>query len=91
MAEHDITLGEWSKQHRPLKAGRGSRLLNVSEAAEQLGISRQAVHKAIRSGNLHGHRIVQDHNRKQLVAIVVTAESVENYLMARALRARDKV
>jgi len=53
--------------------------------AADLGITRQSVHGAISRGHLDGWR-VEDDKTGQLVAIVISPESVARYQAARKLR-----
>lgn len=89
MSVGEILLSELSQRSRPLKAVEGMKLLGVAEAAERLGVSRQAVHKAIASGALQSYRIVADHNPGKLLAVLVTAESVDQYERLRAVTGRS--
>lgn len=53
--------------------------------AAELGVSRQSVHKAIARGDLDAWRVERD-KTGELVAIVVTPESVDRYRTLRKFR-----
>jgi predicted secreted protein len=53
--------------------------------AAELGISRQAVHKALKRGDLDGWRVVRD-DTGELAAIVIHPESVRRYIALRKVR-----
>jgi len=88
MSADEITLDEWRKRHPPLKTGRSSKLLTVADAAEVLGVSRQAVHKAIAAGSIESYRIVADHTKSRLLAVMVSEASVLDYQRIRNMTGR---
>lgn len=90
MAERTISMSKWVREAERLATeGRPFRMNGPSPggAAAELGITRQAVHKAIKEGRLDAWRVVADGDKDRLVSIIVTGESLERRKAELALTA----
>jgi hypothetical protein len=85
MALKRITLQRW---HELLTSTPDPRVYNGDSpggVAADLGISRQAVHLALKRGDLDGWRVVRN-DTGELAAIVISPDSVERFKALRKLR-----
>jgi hypothetical protein len=90
MAERTISMSKWTREaDRYATEKRPFRMNGPSPggAAAELGISRQAVHKAIKDGRLDAWRIVADGDPERLLGIIITGESLDRMLQERKLTA----
>jgi hypothetical protein len=86
-----MKLGAFRKradQSDPRKPDRATAGCDPVSAAALLGITRQAVHKAIAAGHLDAYRIVAEDDPKKTLFIVVTFASLEAYRFVRRRRPR---
>lgn len=85
MAFKKITLSKWTAA---METSPNSALYNGMSpggVANQLGISRQAVHRAIHRGELDAWRVLNDRDGT-LIAICILDDSLAKYKAARTLR-----
>ena len=92
--QRTITLKDWMRKVRregdtPLET---SKMQGPSPGgvATEFGLTRQAVHAAIRRGDLDAWRVVDDATGK-LRAIIITSESVTRYRTLRSMQASKRL
>lgn len=91
MALRVIKLSRWAKLNEASDPENPRAVNGPSPGgvAAELGISRQAVHKAIRSGLLDAVKVVLDDDPERMVMFIVTPYSVRNYKLVRQHRANS--
>src|SRR5882762_1069117 len=91
MATKSMKLGVFRKHEERADLRRRDRAtagVDPVSAAALLGMTRQAVHKAIAAGHLDAYRIVAEDNPKKTLFIVVTHASIKAYRFVRRRRPR---
>jgi hypothetical protein len=91
MATKSMKLGAFRKREEESDLRRRDRAtagVDPVSAAALLGMTRQAVHKAIAAGHLDAYRIVAEDDPKKTLFIVVTYASIEAYRFVRRRRPR---
>lgn len=85
-----MRLGTFQKRKEPkkapLKTDSSMNGMDPVSAGNVLGISRQAVWKAIEAGNLDAFKIVSEEDPSKVLFTVVTHESIERYQFVRRHR-----
>jgi hypothetical protein len=90
MAMKTITLKDWMKlAKRDTPDNYRANGPSPGGVASELGLTRQAVHKAIERGDLDAWRVVDDSTGK-LRAIIITGKSLERWKQLRAIQNRRK-
>lgn len=84
-----MTIDEWERETKRVRSpAKRARLHGPSpgRAAEEMGVTRQAVHRAIERGTLDALRVTYDEDGEKLAFMIITEASFERYQKARSYR-----